>query len=102
VLLSDGGENNRAAPGNTTSPTCCVERAGRWSRSAWLERGPPGSSGSALSGGTASFPLEATALDGGKCRVLEALRQRCVVGCTSTNPTRDGAWRNGHAARPTA
>ena len=47
-----------------------------------------------LSGGTATFPLEATALAGEYQRVLEALRQRYVVGYTSTNSTRDGAWRS--------
>lgn len=47
-----------------------------------------------LSGGTATFPLEATALDGEYRRVLETLRQRYVLGYTSTNSTRDGAWRN--------
>lgn len=54
-----------------------------------------------LSGGTATFPLEATALEGEYRRVLEALRQRYVVGYTSTNPVRDGAWRHVViAARP--
>lgn len=47
-----------------------------------------------LSGGSASFPLEATELEGEYSRVLEALRQRYVVGYTSTNPVRDGAWRS--------
>ncbi len=54
-----------------------------------------------LSGGTATFPLEATALEGEYQRVVEALRQRYVVGYTSTNSTRDGGWRNVVvAARP--
>lgn len=47
-----------------------------------------------ISGGTASFPADATLLDGEYGRVLEALRQRYQVGYTSTNPARDGAWRN--------
>lgn len=47
-----------------------------------------------LSGGSASFPAEATELEGEYRRVLEALRQRYVVGYTSTNPARDGAWRS--------
>lgn len=46
-----------------------------------------------LSGGTASFPPDATLLDGEFGRVLEALRQRYVIGYTSTNSVRDGAWR---------
>jgi Ca-activated chloride channel homolog len=47
-----------------------------------------------LSGGSASFPAEATALEDEYRRVIEALRQRYVVGYTSTNSTRDGAWRS--------
>lgn len=54
-----------------------------------------------LSGGTATFPEEATLLEGEYRRVLEALRQRYVLGYTSTNSKRDGAWRNVViAARP--
>ncbi len=47
-----------------------------------------------MSGGTATFPLEAAALEGEYQRVLDTLRQRYVLGYTSTNSTRDGAWRN--------
>lgn len=46
------------------------------------------------SGGTVSFPPEAAALDGEYRRVLDTLRQRYVIGYTSTNSVRDGAWRN--------
>lgn len=54
-----------------------------------------------MSGGTATFPLEAAALEGEYQRVLEALRQRYVLGYTSTNSSRDGAWRSVViAARP--
>ncbi|MGE0814457.1 MAG: VWA domain-containing protein [Vicinamibacterales bacterium] len=54
-----------------------------------------------LSGGAASFPAEAAELEGEYQRILETLRQRYVVGYTSTNPVRDGAWRNVIiAARP--
>jgi Ca-activated chloride channel family protein len=45
------------------------------------------------SGGSASFPAEAVELAAEYRRVLEALRQRYVVGYTSTNPVRDGGWR---------
>ncbi len=46
-----------------------------------------------LSGGSASFPAEAADLESEYRRVLEALRQRYVVGYTSTNAVRDGGWR---------
>ena len=46
-----------------------------------------------LSGGSASFPAEAAELAGEYRRVLDALRQRYVVGYTSTNSVRDGRWR---------
>ncbi len=46
-----------------------------------------------LSGGSASFPAEATDLAAEYRRVLDALRQRYVVGYTSTNSRRDGGWR---------
>ncbi len=46
-----------------------------------------------LSGGSASFPAEATELAAEYLRVIDALRQRYVVGYTSTNPVRDGGWR---------
>jgi VWFA-related protein len=48
----------------------------------------------ALSGGAASFPADVTALEGEYLRVIDALRQRYVVGYTSTNAKRDGAWRS--------
>ncbi len=46
-----------------------------------------------LSGGSASFPAEASELAAEYLRVIDALRQRYVVGYTSTNPVRDGGWR---------
>ena len=46
-----------------------------------------------LSGGSASFPAEATELAAEYLRVIDALRQRYVVGYTSTNSVRDGGWR---------
>jgi VWFA-related protein len=46
-----------------------------------------------LSGGSVSFPSEAAELDREYQRVLAELRRRYVVGYTSTNPRRDGAWR---------
>ena len=45
------------------------------------------------SGGLALFPAEAEALDGEYRRVVEELRRRYVVAYTSTNPARNGAWR---------
>ena len=47
----------------------------------------------ALSGGTATFPADASQLDAEFRRVLDELRRRYVVGYTSTNSKRDGGWR---------
>ena len=45
------------------------------------------------SGGEAYFPEDVTSLDANYRRVLENLRRRYVISYTSTNSTRDGAWR---------
>lgn len=46
------------------------------------------------SGGAAYFPQDVTALPGEYGRVLDDLRRRYIVTYTSTNPARDGGWRN--------
>jgi VWFA-related protein len=46
------------------------------------------------SGGVALFPAEADALAAEYRQVIDELRRRYVLGYTSTNPKRDGAWRN--------
>ena len=46
------------------------------------------------SGGVASFPVEADALEAEFRHVIDELRRRYVLGYTSTNPKRDGAWRH--------
>jgi hypothetical protein len=45
------------------------------------------------SGGEAHFPDDIAALQEDYTRVVEALRRRYVIGYTSTNGARDGAWR---------
>lgn len=45
------------------------------------------------SGGEAFFPEDVSTLDATFNRVLETLRRRYVISFTSTNSTRDGAWR---------
>jgi Ca-activated chloride channel homolog len=45
------------------------------------------------SGGVAFFPEDVSSLRGDYARIVEDLRRRYVVGYTSTNPSRDGAWR---------
>ena len=45
------------------------------------------------SGGDAYFPANVSELDVQYRRILENLRRRYVIGYTSTNSTRDGAWR---------
>jgi Ca-activated chloride channel family protein len=47
----------------------------------------------AASGGEALFPQDAGQLEHEYQRVLQNLRRRWIVSYTSTNPTRDGAWR---------
>ena len=47
-----------------------------------------------LSGGEAYFPTEVAELAAEFTRVTENLRHRYLVGYTSTNPVRDGKWRN--------
>lgn len=47
----------------------------------------------AESGGLALFPAEAEALDAEYRRVIDELRRRYVLAYTSTNPRRDGGWR---------
>jgi Ca-activated chloride channel homolog len=46
------------------------------------------------SGGEAAFPEDVSALPGEFRRILENLRRRYVIGYTSTNSSRDGAWRD--------
>jgi Ca-activated chloride channel homolog len=47
----------------------------------------------AESGGDAYFPADVSELDVQYRRILENLRRRYVITYTSTNSTRDGAWR---------
>jgi VWFA-related protein len=47
-----------------------------------------------LSGGEAYLPQEVAELAAEFARVTENLRHRYIVGYTSTNPVRDGKWRN--------
>ena len=47
----------------------------------------------AISGGEAYFPQDVTSLARDFNRILETLRRRYVISYTSTNSTRDGAWR---------
>jgi Ca-activated chloride channel homolog len=46
-----------------------------------------------ISGGQAYFPEDVSVLAGDFNRILETLRRRYVISYTSTNSTRDGAWR---------
>ena len=47
-----------------------------------------------ISGGRAYFPEDASALAEEYRGIIENLRRRYVLGYTSTNPRRDGAWRS--------
>jgi Ca-activated chloride channel family protein len=46
-----------------------------------------------ISGGRAYFPEDASALQAEYRGIIENLRRRYVLGYSSTNPRRDGAWR---------
>jgi Ca-activated chloride channel homolog len=47
-------------------------------------------------GGEAYFPETVDALAGDYARIVEHLRRRYTISYTSTNPARDGAWRDVH------
>ena len=47
----------------------------------------------AISGGESYFPQDVASLSQDFNRILETLRRRYVISYTSTNSTRDGAWR---------
>lgn len=47
----------------------------------------------ARTGGEAYFPETVEAVSGEYARIVENLRRQYVIGYTSTNSTRDGAWR---------
>jgi Ca-activated chloride channel family protein len=47
----------------------------------------------AISGGESYFPEDVQSLEANYHRVLENLRRRYIISYTSTNFTRDGAWR---------
>ena len=46
-----------------------------------------------ISGGESYFPQDVASLSQDFNRILETLRRRYVISYTSTNSTRDGAWR---------
>ena len=48
----------------------------------------------AESGGVAHFPDDVSSLRDDYARIVEDLRRRYVVSYTSTNASRDGAWRD--------
>jgi Ca-activated chloride channel homolog len=101
VLLSDGRDENNpgTAPGSQHTLTDVLELLRESNTTIYaiglgtnvdreaLERI------TAVSGGAASFPAEATALEGEFRQVIEDLRRRYLLAYTSTNSTRDGAWR---------
>jgi hypothetical protein len=47
----------------------------------------------AASGGEALFPDDATQLEAEYRRVMQNLRRRWIISYTSTDSTRNGAWR---------
>jgi VWFA-related protein len=47
-----------------------------------------------MSGGQAFFPVEVSGLKDEYRRIVENLRRRYILSYTSTNPSRDGGWRD--------
>ena len=101
VLVSDGRDENNAGTGPGSQRTVDDVFAGLKESEAtvfaiglgprvdreFLERV------ATESGGEAYFPLDVSELEAHYRRVVENLRRRYVISYTSTNTTRDGAWR---------
>ena len=102
VVVTDGRDENNAGngPGSTRSPTDVLNYArevdavvyaiGVGSR---VDRQLLDTLASS-SGGQAFFPEDVTTLHEDYRRVIESLRRRWVVSFTSTDSTRNGAWRS--------
>jgi Ca-activated chloride channel homolog len=101
VLMTDGRDENNpgTGPGSTRSYTQVLERLKTVDATIYtIGLGPRIDREkleelAAISGGEAYFPQDVSSLAADFDRILETLRRRYVISYTSTNSTRDGAWR---------
>ena len=101
VLMTDGRDENNpgTAPGSAHTFSDVLERLKSVDATVFtiglgtrIDKGPLERL-AAESGGEAAFPEDVSALPREFHRIVENLRRRYVIGYTSTNSTRDGAWR---------
>jgi len=101
VVVTDGRDENAASkgPGSLATWDMVIQTAQAMDATIYaiglgsrVERGPLQKLAD-LSGGEAYFTADLATLDAEYRRVVEDLHRRYVVGYTSTNPTRNGAWR---------
>ncbi len=101
VVMTDGKDENNpgTAPGSTSTLADVLraqEQTGATIYGIGLGTkvdGAPLQQLAAKSGGQALFPTDVRGLDAEYRRVAEDLRRRYVISYTSTNPQRDGHWR---------
>jgi VWFA-related protein len=101
VVVTDGRDENNAgtAPGSAHTLQDVLRTIRKTEATVFLIGLGPAVDGAILeqiaaeSGGEAYFPSDVSELDVPYRRVLENLRRRYVITFTSTNPARDGAWR---------
>jgi len=101
VLMTDGRDENNpgTAPGSVHTLEEVLERLKSVQATVFtIGLGPRIdrdvlSNLAAVSGGEAYFPEDVSELSADFDRVLETLRRRYVISYTSTNSTRNGAWR---------
>ena len=101
VVVTDGRDENAASkgPGSLATWDMVIQTAQAMDATIYaiglgsrVERGPLQQLAD-LSGGEAYFTADLATLDAEYRRVVEDLHRRYVVGYTSTNATRNGAWR---------
>jgi Ca-activated chloride channel family protein len=101
VLMTDGRDENNpgTGPGSTRSYAQVLERLKTVDATIYtIGLGPRIDREkleelAAISGGEAYFPQDVASLSDDFNRILETLRRRFLISYTSTNSTRDGAWR---------
>jgi Ca-activated chloride channel family protein len=101
VLMTDGRDENNpgTGPGSTRSYAQVLERLKTVDATIYTVGLGPRIDREKLeelaqiSGGEAYFPQDVTSLAADFNRILETLRRRYLISYTSTNSTRDGAWR---------
>jgi Ca-activated chloride channel homolog len=101
VLMTDGRDENNpgTAPGSVHTYAQVLERLKTVDATVYavglganIDRGKLEELAT-ISGGESYFPQDVGSLSQDFNRILETLRRRFVISYTSTNSTRDGAWR---------